>query len=627
MPDLLFEKGCRFMNRYLSWVLRALNLEWDPELEEAIEFTKLDVTPLEVVTFAWVTALFSIVFFSVLSMLIFFLDYDPLPWILFGFILAALLAYYILIYPKRLAKLMKIRALGYAPEIVAYLIIPLKQNPNLESAVRFAAEHGEGQMAEDLRRILWDVWAGKYRSVGEALPILGHKWGKDIKGFEDAMYAIRTSQIEKSESRRLNTLDRALEVILRGIQKKFEEFINYLRLPTMVLFAGGALFPLIIIILLPIVSFMGIEIGTPENLFIGLMALVFSIFIFSDYILSKRPVAFKPINIPDNYPGLHSPGKMILFGREGSAWKISFGAAIAISLLSLPYLLGVSNFITDRLTTIPIITGICVGLWLYLRGTSLPKKEIRDSLKKTEDDTIEAAFQLGNRLITGMSAEEALVRVANMMSTSEEVTNKSKISEIFEQAIRNIRYLNMGLEDSLFDKQKGALKDAYSGIVNSTLRIFTITMRKSIKAASEALIVAANHIKEIRRVENALKDKISYTTSMIRVTAVIINPIICALAVYIAEVFRDTIANTKTCMSHYSLEFDTGIMLKESATTPEILQLITGIYMISLLLVLIRYVSILESGDDPILHRLEIAKGIPVALSTFITILLVTKFI
>jgi hypothetical protein len=626
MPGLLFERGCRFMNRRMSGIFRTLNLEWDKELEEAIEFTKLDVNPQEVVVSAWATSMLVIISFSILSLTIFFLGYDPLPWILFGFILAALLAYYISVYPKRLARLKKIKALGHAPEIVAYLIIPLKQNPNLESAVRFAAEHGEGQMAEDLRGLMWDVWAGKYRSVGEALPILGHKWGKDIKGFEDAMYAIRTSQIERSESRRLDTLDRALDAILKSIQRKFDEFINYLRLPTMVLFAGGAVFPLVIIILLPIVSFMGIDIGTPENLFIGLMALVLGIFLFSDHILSKRPAAFKPINIPDGYPGLPAPGKMVLFGREGSAWKISLGVAVTISLLSLPYFLGISNSITDGLNTMPVIVGICAGLWLYIRGTSLPKKGIRDSLKRTEEDTIEASFQLGNRLITGMSAEEALVRVAAMMSSPGNVSEKSGISGIFERAIRNIRYLNMGLEDSLFDKQRGALKDVFSGVVNSIMRIFTITMRKSVRAASEALIVAANHIREIKRVENALRDRISYTTSMIRITAVMINPIICALAVYIAEVFRNTIVNTKTSMIHYGEEFGTGIMLKEPATKPEMLQLITGVYMIALLLVLIRYVSVLESGDDPVLYRLEIARGIPIALSMFIAILLLTNF-
>jgi len=84
MPELLFEKGCRFMNRYLSWVFKAINLEWDPDLEEAIEFTKLDVKPLEVVTFAWATALLSIVFFSILSLLIFFLGYLALARFYYG---------------------------------------------------------------------------------------------------------------------------------------------------------------------------------------------------------------------------------------------------------------------------------------------------------------------------------------------------------------------------------------------------------------------------------------------------------------------------------------------------------------------------------------------------------------
>ncbi len=627
MQGRLFEMGCGFTNRHFSCLPRYVNLEWDRGLEDALEFTKLCVKPLEVVVFAWASAILAVTLSLIIAPLVFFLGYDLLHLLLTGFVLAAVLAYYISNYPKRLANRGRIKALGYAPEIVAYLIIPLKQNPNLESAVKFAAEHGEGRMADDLKGILWDVWAGKYRSVGEALPVLGHRWGEDIKGFEDAMYAIRTSQIEKSESRRLDTLDRALEAILQGTRKKFEDFINNLRLPTMILFAGGALFPLTIIILLPMIPFMGLDAGTPGNLFIGLMLIVSGIFLFSDYILGKRPAAFKPIDIPDGYPGLPAPGRMILFGMEGSVWKISLGVACAISLLSMPYLLGVSNPIADGLNTLPVIAGVCVGVWLYMRGNSLSKKGVRDSLKKTEDDTIEAAFQLGNRLITGMSAEEAFVRVAGMMSPPKGSITGSRISEILERAIRNIRYLNMGLEDSLFDKRKGALKDIYSGMVNSVFRVFTITMKKGIKTASEAIIVAANHIREIRRVENELRDKLAYTTSMIRVTAVIINPVICALAVYISDIFSKTIAHTRTSMGQYSAEFGTSVMLKEPAIKPEILQLITGIYMVSLLLVLIRYVSILEYGDDPIIFRLEVARGIPIALSTFIAILLAVKFI
>ncbi|MBN2014925.1 MAG: hypothetical protein JW778_07075 [Candidatus Altiarchaeota archaeon] len=618
----LFEVYCGFVNRRLAWILFGLKLEWDPGLEKAIRFTKLKTKPLGVITCAWTTALTVIAFTVISSLTLYSLGRDPLPSLLAGFVLAVVLAYGISEYPKILANNMKIKSLGHAPEIVAYLIIPLKQNPNLEDAVKFAAEHGEGQMAEDLRKALWDVWSGAYRSVGEALPVLGYRWGEDIKGFEDAMYAIRTSQIEKSETRRLNTLDRAMDTVLKSVQKKFEEYINYLRIPTMVMFAGGALLPLVIIILLPLISFMGMDLGSHWNLFIILMAIVLGVFLFSEHTLSKRPAAFAPIRIPDNYPGLVSAGRIRFLGREGSAWKISFGLGAAISLLSVPYLLGASYPLTDMLNTIPIVIGTCFCLWLYMRGTSLPKKRVRDYLKRMEDETIEAAFHLGNRLLTGMSAEEAFIRVADMMSSKV----GSTIPAVLENAIRNIRYLNMNLEGSLFDENRGALREISSGVVKSVFRVFTTTMKKSVVSASEALLVAANHIRQIRRVEDSLRDKISYTTSMIKATALLINPMICALAVYIANVFRETMENTRSIIGVGGTGFNAG-MLTESTANPEMLQLITGLYMIALLIVLMRYVSVLECGDDPIAHRLQIAKGIPIALSAFIGVLLASSFL
>jgi hypothetical protein len=626
--EKLFEKSCRWINKYFSFLFKRVNLEWDQELEEAIEFTKLGVKPREVIVFAWFMALFFIILFFVLGLIFFILNLGNLILvILIGFTIGLISAYYLSWHPKKLASLERIRALSHAPELVAYLIIPLKQNPNLEEAVKFAAKYGEGEMASDLKKALFDVWAGKYKSIGESLPLLGKKWGEHIKGFEDAMYAIRTSQIEKSETRRLNTLDRALDSVLKSIQKRFEEFINYLRLPTMVLFAGGALFPLVVITLLPLISFIGMEIGTPVNLFLGLMFLLFGIFLFSDYTLRKRPATFPFIQIPDDHPALPSPGKVKVFGKERSLLKISLGVGVLISSLSLPFLLGFSHPIAKILNTLPIIIGISLGLLIYLRGISLPKKEIRDEMKETEDDAVEATFQLGNRLLSGMSAEEAFVKVADLMSKPKEEEKKvyrSKIKEIFERAVRNIKYMNLGLEDALFDEKKGALRDIYSGMIKGIFRIFIISMKRSIKTASEALITAANHIREIRKVEGALKDKISYTTQMMKLTATVISPAICALTVYIAEVFRKTIAETQSAIGVES-EFSTGLLLKAPTTPPEILQLIVGIYMLLLLIVLVRYVTILENGDDPVLVKLEISRNIPIALITFIAVLFVSK--
>lgn len=616
----LYLKVCKQTNK-LSWMLSWLNLEWSKELEEAVEASRLKVTAKEIVYCAWITATLIIALTLCISALLLILNKNPATALIAGLLLATLLAYYIQEYPKTKAKNLKIKSLGKAPEIVAYLIIPLKQNPNLEDAVKFAAENGEGEMAEDLKKILKGVWCSEYRSVGEALPVLGYRWGKEMKGFDEAMHAIRTSQIEKSESRRLDALDRALETIIDSVQRSFEEYINYLRLPTMIIFAGGTLLPLIVVILIPLISLMGLEFGRPENIFVILSALVLVIFLYSEYTLTKRPAAFPPTKVPYNYPGLPHPGKIRLLCREYSAFAISLILAAVISALSLPYFLGCSFYLTDKLSTLPIVFGVGAGIWLYLVGTTKPRKELRDKLKRLENEIIEASFQLGNRLIAGMSAEDAFIRVAEMMKDKE---NKSMVSPLFEKAVKNIRYLNMGLEDSLFDETRGALSSVPSGVVRSIFRIFIKTMKKSTAAASEALILAANHIKQVRRLEDSLREKISYTTAMMKATAMLINPMICGLSVYISETFKETINKTKTLNGS---EFNTAIIINDLETSPEMLQLITGLYAVMLLLVLVRYASTLEYGEDSIAYRLEAAKGIPIALFAFSGVILLMRFI
>lgn len=618
-----FEKLCTSINKYFSWMLKGMNVEWDKDLEKAVTFTRLKVDAREIVSTAWICTFWVILATLLLSGTITYYGGDFITPLVVGLTLALLILYYIPLHPKRLASSKKMKAVGGAPEIVAYMIIPLKQNPNLEEAVKFAAEHGEGEMADDLKRALKDVWAGKYTGIGEALPVLGRKWGSEIKGFEDAMYAIRTSQIEKSETRRLNTLDRALESILDSIQKKFEMFIGYLRIPTMVLFMGGAIFPLVIITLIPLISFLGMGFGTPSNIFLVLIAIVAGVFLYSDYTLDKRPASFSPIEIPDDYPGLPPKGKIKLRGRYVSVIWLSVSTALLISLLSLPYLTGYSLPLFNEINTLAVVAGVSAGLWIFFHGTSKPKKEIRDSISDTENDTIEAAFQLGNRLMSGMAAEDAFIRVGNMMSEPGG-EGKSQISGIFKKGVRNIRYMNMTLEDALFDPDKGALKDIHSGMIRSIFKIFTISMKKSIRAASDALITGANHIREIKRVEDRLKEKISYTMSMMKMTATVISPAICALTIYIAETFRKNVYST-SASNPFGSGISGGLLLKAPTTTPEMLQLIVGIYMILLMMVLIRYVTILENGDDRVLVRLEIAKGIPVALLVFIGVLSISR--
>jgi hypothetical protein len=391
--------------------------------------------------------------------------------------------------------------------------------------VKFASENGEDHMSEDLRRLMWNTWAGKHNSVGEALPLLGDKWGQHVKGLRDSLYAIRASQVEKHELRRLATLDRALGDLLENIKTKFREFSAALRMPTMLLFMFGVMMPMVFILFIPIFSIMGFEIGNPTAVTIMLIVILIGIFILAEMILAMRPMSFSPIKIPRDYPGLSSPGMVRLGDKEMALYKFAVLATVLISLLSAPYFLGYKNPLIVQWGTYPLVVGVFVGAWIYFYFDSFERIKVRSLIQAAEEDCIEACFHIGNRLMSGVPAEEALIRVSEMLSSS---TKESYLSKVLENTVRNIKYMNMGLKSAFFDRERGSLKDVHSGLISGLFGLFANSMERGVDAAAETLIHSAQHFRDIKKVENSLREALSYTTSMTRFSSTIIAPVLCS---------------------------------------------------------------------------------------------------
>ena len=630
MTGILFKKFCNLMNKNFSGLFKGFKIEWDENLERTLEFTDLSLKPEEVIVTSWSSALISFFAFLLFSLLAFFLGINPMYFILSGTLLAFLSLYVIPKYPERLASLEKMKALGYAPTLITYLIIPLKQDPNLEKAATFAAEHSEGRLGEDVKKLVWGTWSGEHNSIDEGLPILGYRWGEYVEGLKDSIYAIRSSQAEKFEDRRLNTLDRALDTLLDNIQKKFQEFMDELKLPTNLMFMAGVLFPMLVLMFLPALSILGLSVSDPCLISAGLFILLLAIFILSEIILQKRPVAFSPIEVPDNHPGLPSPGKFKIMGRECSVIKFSMGIAVFISLFSLPYFLKdklylpfgeqIFNLLVEEIHLLPIVLGIGTGLWIYFRWSALPKFRAREKIKKAEDESIEASFHLGNRLMAGMPAEEALVRVSMLLSNPHK---DSHLAKILKDTAKNLRYMDLDLKAAFFDPQRGSLRDTHSGLIKGIFNLFVVGMEKGVKSGSEALITVATHFKKIKKVERSLRDKIGYTASMMKVSSTLIAPALSALAIPISRVFQELSMRADFQMEGH--EFLSDILVK-SPLSPEFLTLLCGLYVLFLLIVLVRFCARLQYGQDQVMINLELSRAIPQALIIFTVVFFTTQF-
>ncbi|MBI4360566.1 hypothetical protein HY572_02210 [Candidatus Micrarchaeota archaeon] len=234
------------------------------------------------------------------------------------FLLLPILASYV--YKKQPLSLVereKILALAYVPEIVNYLTMSMRLTPNLEKAVEFAASHGRGKIAEDLKKIVWDVQLGRYESVEEGLDELAYRWGSYNEDFKHALMMIRASVLEANAERRLALLDKAGQDVLEGSKEKMDLYARKLQQPTVYLYYFGILLPLLMAILLPIGSSLAnnADIAKAEFLFVMYNLLIpLMVFVFGKSIISNKPPTSTPPKIPENFPGLPPKGSVRVMG-------------------------------------------------------------------------------------------------------------------------------------------------------------------------------------------------------------------------------------------------------------------------------------------------------------------------
>ena len=292
-------------------------LGWELTAEELSATSKLALFGTLLAGVAVATTLYLTPLNELLSGMVgpqFVFVYALLPFVIVAFVLTN----FVQSYPLSAANLEKTKALTYVPEMVGYMIMSMKLVPNLEKAVEFSAEHGTGKIANDFKRILWDVQLGVHTTVSEALDLLAYRWGKYSDEFKQALMRIRASVLENTEAKRYQLLDTTMVSILESIKNKMEQYARELSQPSVLLFYLGVLLPLILIIVLPVGSaFSGTAMATPEVLILLYNVLIpAATFFFARDVIARRPPTQEIPKIPDGFPGLPKKNTMILSKRR-----------------------------------------------------------------------------------------------------------------------------------------------------------------------------------------------------------------------------------------------------------------------------------------------------------------------
>ena len=554
-------------------------------------------------------------------------------------------------YPKMAAEKERLLAIAYVPEIVNYLVMSMRLNPNLEKAVEFAASHGRGKIPGEMKGIIWGVQLGKYLSAEEGLDDLAYKWGAYNDDFKHALMVIRSSVLETNVERRLALLEKASSDVLEGSRDKMDMYARKLHQPTVFLYYFGILLPLLLAIVLPIGAAFskGLAFAKPEYLIgIYLVAIPAGIWIYGNNILGGRPPTYVPPEIPDSFPGLPKKGRMRLGGVQISyalaALVVLAGflfAGIALTqwdlaqipeydaervLPTLPQVALPFGIVLYRFGIFSVIIGVAFAISAYLYGKYSARKKVQDGIRAMEAEFKDALYVLASRLGENRPMEDALRHAIEFLP-------KSKVaSTVFRRILENITMLGMTLDAAIFDRTYGALKEVPSNTISAGMNIMADSVYLGVNVASKSLISLAMQIRNAQKVDEELRKLLEDITVMLNTMSAFIAPIVLAVVSSLQTVIINSLSGiggqdsldsgqSSTQLGGLSTSSISSILdskaLKENSATPGQFLIIMGLYVVEVVILLTYFNSRIEDTNNDLHTYMSIAKVLPVATSIF----------
>ncbi len=638
------------ITKYERWTLTLGNLmkiniaEKDRvRIQKELDAAHANVTASQAVTLAIFSLLSLFLLTLAISVSIFLITGSP-P-LLFGFlgILISFFAfYYTYTMPKRLANAWRLQASSQMVPAILYLVVYMKHTSNLERAVEFASQHLEPPLALDFKKILYDVEIGKYSTVKQSLDLYLERWRDYAPEFVESFHLIESSLYEPSETRRVQILEKSLQVILDGVYEKMLRYSRGIRSPLTNIYMLGIILPTLGLALLPLASALLQGLIKATHIFLIFNIIIpFLVFYMASEVLLRRPGGYGETSLLEKNPEYQSY-------ISKAPWVIASVIAIPLLLIGLlPFILQIPlvqeilNFNGDAtinligeiqlfdfkdvqgekigpFSPLSVIFSLFIplGLGLFF-ATSYRQKTrklilAREQTKKLEEEFTNSLFQLGNRLGDGVPAEIAFARVAD--STQGQLTH-----DFFSIVNKNIQQSGMSVERAIFDQKQGAIIYYPSGLIATAMRILVESVKKGLQVAARSLMSISDYVKNIDKINQRLKDLLAEIVSDMRSNMVFLAPLLAGIVVGLSVMITSILTKLQNYQSDIGSLSDTSLGGLENITnlfnvaemiSPYFLQISIGVYIIEIIFILTTALVTIDAGKDPLREKHEIAQNI-----------------
>lgn len=626
------------------------------KIQKYLTTAHLDVTPQQAVTLASVAFILTFLTISLATAALYFItEKFQLLFLFLGIIATVFVFYYTYSLPQRIANAWRLKASSQMVPAVLYIVVYMKHTSNLEKAVEFASQHLEYPLSLDFRKIFWDVEIGKYSTIKQSLDNYLDTWRDYFPEFVESLHLIESSLFEPEESRRIQTLEKALQVILEGVYEKMLSYSREIRTPLTNMYMIGIILPTLGLALLPLASTLLSGAITWQQVFVLFNIIIpFFVFYMTSEVLLKRPGGHGETSVLELNPEYYK-------FTSSTPWLVASAFAIPLIIIGLlPFIfqihpltnaIGLQSdytlseilpFVQDptiKLFDFKQVNGSLIGpfgplgvllslfipLGIGLFFAIAYKMKTRDlivSRKEThllENEFTNSIFQLGNRLGDGIPAEIAFARVA-------QTTQGQRTQSFFALVNQNIQQSGMSVEDAIFNKQRGAIIFYPSALIATSMRILVESVRKGLQVAARSLMSISEYVKNIRKIDERLRDLLAEVVSDMKSNMVFLAPLLAGIVVGLSAMITSILIKLESFSSLQNQEIAgfgslsniLGLFDVKSMIPPYFLQAAIGIYIVEITFILTAALVTVDAGKDPLREKYELASNLKKGLLLYL---------
>ena len=573
-----------------------------------------------------------------------------------GLISSTFIFYYSYNMPKRIANSWRLKTSSQMVPAILYMVIYMKHTSNLERAVAFASEHLEGPLALDFKKVFYDVEIGKFSSIKQSLDNYLDSWKDYAPEFIESFHLIESSLYEPSESRRVQILEKSLQIILDGVYEKMLKYSREIRSPLTNMYMLGIVLPTLGLALLPLAStLLGGIIRWPHVFVIFNVLIPFFVFYMTSEVLLKRPGGYGETSVLElnpNYDKFISKAPwitaffvslpLLIIGLLPFIMQLPLGLPKDFSFSEVGFsFLGNTKFFDFHINSgvrsgpygpVAVILSLFIPLSIamfFSISYKLKTKELiktREKTKSLEEEFTNSLFILGNRLGEGVPAEIAFSKVA-------EATQGQQTQQFFSIANQNISQLGMSLERSIFDKKRGALIYFPSSLISTSMKILVESVKKGLQVAARSLMSISDYVKNIQKINQRLRDLLAEVVSDMKSNMTFLAPLLAGIVVGLSTMIT-TILTKLQILQALSGSSEVGGLTNlgtitslfdiEKMIPPYYMQLTIGLYIIEIIFILTIALVTVDSGKDPLREKSDISKFLRTGIFLYIATALVS---